>query len=175
MMTVTWQQRRSAFNHDWLKNRFLPALAKWLNLLDDLIEDTTTEASFVASVLPQWEGHRDEALALARDFEVEMSPARLFDCIKWLRRRGNEVWLRQLVHRLWLARYPVQDWVADASARAARADAAYERLQVGIRQCAEASSAAGLRHLRPQFVEFRDCCQSLAQAVGSFPSEVRVV
>ncbi len=170
-----WQKRRSDFNHDWLKNRYIPALAKWLNLLDDLIEDAASEAVFVTTVLSQWEDRRDEALALSRDFEVKMSPARLFDSVDWLRRRGDEEWLRELVHELWLTRYPVRQWMADASANAVRADAAYQRLQAGLRECKEIRSAVVLRHLRPQFAEFRDCCQSVAQAVGRFSSEVRVV
>ena len=174
-IVAEWQKRRSDFNHDWLKNRFLPALAKWINLLDDLIEDTIAEASFVNSVLRQWEGHGKVAIALAQDFEVDMSPARLFEGIEWLRRRGNNEWLQKLVHQLWLARYPVQEWVTDALACTERADAAYQRLQMGLLQCKETRSIVALRHLRPQFAEFRDCCHILAQAIGKFPSEVWVV
>ena len=77
LRTPVWQKRRSEFNHDWLKNRFIPALAKWLNLLDDRIEDLSFEHTFVETVLPQWEDHREEALALPRDFEQEMSPRTL--------------------------------------------------------------------------------------------------
>src|ERR1051326_4473635 len=76
----SWQKRRSSFNHDWLKNQFMPALAKWLNLLDNKIEDPDFERAFIASVLPKWEQHREEALRLPRDFEQEMSPRRLFEC-----------------------------------------------------------------------------------------------
>ena len=114
-LAAAWQKRRSEFNHDWLKNRYIPALAKWLNLLDDLIEDAPAEAGFVASVLPQWEGRSQEGLALAHDFVTAMSPAGLLDCIECLRRRTDKEWLRQLIHQLWLARYPIHEWIADAS------------------------------------------------------------
>lgn len=173
-MTPTWQKRRSAFNHDWLKNQFMPALAKFQNLLDDRIEDVAFERSFVSSVLSQWESHREEAFALPRDFEREMSPRRLFDHPPLSRcDEQTKQWLRSLVHHLWLTRYPARQWVADATACAEEADAAYNRLQEAVGGCADIQSASALRPFREQFAEFRKRCLNLGVAIGNFLSEVR--
>ena len=139
--TAPWQKRRTAFNHDWLKNRFLPALAKWINLLDDRLEDLAFQQSFVATVLPQWEGHRAEASALPRNFAVQMSPRSLLGA-------RRDTWLGLLVHFLWLNRYPVFRWVQAATARANEAEEAYQRLRARLATCADTTSAAALWPLR---------------------------
>jgi hypothetical protein len=73
-VSTSWQRRRSELNHDWLKNRYLPALAKWINILDDYVEDYGFEKDFLELTLPQWEEHRLLVIALIESFEIEMSP-----------------------------------------------------------------------------------------------------
>ncbi|HEX8163570.1 MAG TPA: hypothetical protein VF538_16995 [Pyrinomonadaceae bacterium] len=171
-----WQKRRSEFNHDWLKNQYLPALAKFLNLLDDLIEDREFESSFVPVTLSQWGSHREEALALASDYEQLMSPQRLFSCPPLSRRRAHDKqWLGRLVHDLWLARYPVRRWVSEALAAAESADVAYRQLQGALQSCADTQSAEALRPFRKQFLEFYERCQELGGAISKLPDEVKVV
>ncbi len=174
-LTPPWQRRRSELNHDRLKNQFLPALAKWLNLLDDRLEDPAFERSFVRSVLPQWWRLRDEAVALADSCEAEMSPRRLVEAGP-LRRAAapTRAWLGPLAHALWLARYAVRGRADAVRDRAAAAQAAYARLEEGLHEHAPRCSAAGLRPLRPRFAEFRDRCRELARAIEAFPSEVKV-
>jgi hypothetical protein len=175
-MIPAWQKRRSTFNHDWLKNRFIPALVKFRNLLDDRIEDIEFEQSFVATVLPEWESHRQEAYALANDFEPEMSPRRLFDlpplsqCDEQTRQ-----WLGNLVHFLWLTRYPVRRWVDDTLTSAREADVAYHQIQEALEDCADVQSASALRPYRMVFVEFQKRCHELALSIQKFPSEVQAI
>lgn len=164
----TWQQRRSRFNHDWLKNQFMPALAKAINLLDGQIEDPEFERVFALSFLPQWPAHRPELLALLADFEREMSPRRLlehgrFDC----RCSPRHHWLPDLVHALWLRRSPVSRWLADANQRVADIDRCYAQL----RDCLDGGA---LQPGRQPLAAFRDACQALARAVEAFPAEVKV-
>lgn len=174
-MTPCWQKRRNAFNHDWLKNRFMPALSKWLNLLDDKIEDEEFENKFISSVFCQWQPQREEILTLAQDFELEMSPRRLFvdgplsGCDKYTRQ-----WLEFLTHNLWLDRYPVRRWITDATECTRKIDALYDQLREELRVCHDIRAAGNLRSLRKQFAEFRDRCQDLARAIEQFPSEVKV-
>ncbi len=175
-MTLAWQKRRNAFNHDWLKPKLIPALANFLNILDDNLEDVESERSFASSVLPQWESHREEAFALPRDFESEMSPQCLFDLPPLSRcDEHTKQWLRSLMHSLWLTRYPVRQWVADVVACAEEVDATYNQLQEALHECADIQSASALKPFRKQFAEFRKRCQELGEAIAKFPREVRVI
>jgi len=170
-----WQKRRSVFNHDWLKNQYMVALAKYLNLLEGKIEDRDFEGSFVQSVLPEWELHSREATALAKDFEREMSPRVMFDRYPLsLCDEHTKQWLGNLLHVLWLTRYPVRCWVADAAECAAEAEIAYSQLQESLRSCQDIRSSDALRGYRDKFIDFRARCQDLAKALEKFPSEVRV-
>src|SRR5207248_1082717 len=94
-----WQRRRSAFNHDWLKNQYLTALASWINLLDSRggYRDAAFESVFVPEILPQWELSREEALSLARTFDWEMSARQLFQYPPLLRSDSDtKQWLGDL-------------------------------------------------------------------------------
>src|ERR1044072_7135922 len=127
-MRNRWQKRRNTFNHDWLKNQYMPALARYLNLLDGLIEDDEFAQSFVSQILPEWESHREEAANLIKSFECEMSPQRLLECSPLSRcDEHTKRWLGNLMHALWLKRYPVAQWVTDAMHAVENADAAYAR------------------------------------------------
>ena len=77
-MTSSWQKRRSAFNHDWLKNQYLPALAKLINIIDSEVEDPEFPRFFVHLTFPQWEQRREEVLSIIRDSEHSISPQILF-------------------------------------------------------------------------------------------------
>ncbi len=175
-LTTNWQKRRSQFNHDWLKNQFTTALAKWLNLLDDQIEDNDFEQSFILSVLPKWDSHRDEALAIVHDFEQQMSPQSLFEQEPLSRcDEDTKEWMGELVHQLWLVRYPVKEWVANADTAVKNTNTAYDQLQQQLQNCTNTKSAQALQPLRKQFAQFSESCQKLAKAIEQFPNEVKVV
>jgi hypothetical protein len=175
-MTQPWQKRRSQFNHDWLKNQYMPALAKNLNLLDDLIEDDEFAQSFVSHVLPAWEKHRGEAIDLAGTFESEMSPRALFassplcNCTE-----ETKGWLGSLVHMLWLKRYPISEWVAEAAQAVEQTDAAYQRLREAFQDNHSFAGGEPSPKSKEQFVEFRRNCQLMANAISKFPGDVNVL
>jgi hypothetical protein len=175
-MIEPWQKRRSQFNHDWLKNQYMPALAKYLNLLDDLIEDEEFAQSFVSDVLPAWEKHRNEAVDLARSFESEMSPQVLFErsplCDS---KTDTKRWLGNLVHTLWLKRYPIREWVVEAAQAVENTDVAYQRLREELQDSRAFSDGEPAPKLRELFIEFRWKCQLMANAISKFPGEVNVV
>jgi hypothetical protein len=167
-----WQKRRSAFSHDWLKNRYLQALGRWMNLLDDQIEDPSFEASFPDLILPEWEQEGRKAIELARAFESEMSPRRLLEisplsnCAPFTRH-----WLGDMAHALWMNRYPVREWIDDAVCCADSADAGY----LELRECLKFTvSIEDMRSFRPLFAEFRSHCHALAKAIEKFPSRIKV-
>lgn len=174
-MVSKWQRRRAAYNHDWLKNQYMPALAKCLNLLDGRIEDPQFEQTFVQNVLPQWEARYQEATQLSQDFERDMSPRRIVEQMDVKSNGYDGMWLADLMHDLWLARYPVREWVEQAKEQAQKANRAYHQLQKALTECDDVQSAKALRPFRDEFAAFRDECQKLAEAIEQFPSEIKVV
>lgn len=170
-----WQRRRSQFNHDWLKNRFLPALTKWANILAGEVEDQAFERTFSEQILPEWESQREEAMAICEAFENEMSPRRLVDRPPLSRcDESTKQWLGALVHQLWLARYPVSGWIAQATARVQATAAAYDRLQEGVRRRGRTTLSQS-QEVRERFEDFRRRCQELAATMQALPSEIKVV
>ncbi len=170
-----WQDRRNRFNHDWLKNSFIPALKKFLNLLDDKIEDPQFENAFINSVLPNWESHRSEAFSLAEEFEHSMSPRVLFElpplsgCDQETR-----MWLGERIHTAWLSHHSVPTLVDEAFRRARSADEAYNNLHARLESCSNTASAKALQPLRPLFAEFLQACHDLGKAIEKFPTDNKV-
>jgi hypothetical protein len=174
-MISAWQRRRAAFNHDWLKNQYMPALAKCVNLLDDRIEDPQFEQTFVLDVLPQWETRHKEAKQLPHDFEQDMSPRWFVERMDFGSTDCDETWLADLMHHLWLARYPVGKWIKQAEVQVQKTDRTYRELQESLAECDDIRSAEALRPFREEFAAFRNQCQELATAIEQFPSEIKVV
>lgn len=171
-----WQQRRSRLNHDWLKNQYLQALGRWLNILDGHVRHGETERTFIASVLPQWESHCPEVRELIDDFPAAMTPARLFEIEPLCRCDGDTIrWLPPVVDQVWRARYQVDECVAEALSALDGASTTYRSLSRGIRTCGGRTSVLELRKARDEFARFLDACEVLGSALSRFPSEVAVV
>lgn len=175
-MRVPWQKRRSEFNHDWLKNQYLPALAKFLNLLDDEIDDENYEEVFVRSILPQWKSRFRQLKPLVDQFEDEMSWRTLFkvpplcNCDK-----QTKEWLGDLVHSLWEVKYPVKEWTANAILAATKADSSYRQLRKVLEtDVRRTNSIESLRSFSWMFEEFRRHCEELSGAIEKFPGEVKL-
>ena len=171
----SWQKRRSEFNHDWLKNHFMPALAKWINILDGHVEDQDFGAGFMKITLVEWETHARQAVELVCGFEKEMSPRTMVIAPRFSKTTpATRRWLGNLVHELWLNRYPVQQWI-DESVRCVHcADAAYLRIRRAFDQAVQIPSPLALREQRQLFIDFQDRCQTLAKSIEAYPSVVRV-
>lgn len=173
-MTSSWQKRRSVFNHDWLKNQYLPALAKLLNLIDSEVEDPEFARVFVRLILPQWEPRSEEVLSIIRDYERFMSPMLLIDssrlsgCDAYTKR-----WLRNFVHSLWLKKNSITDIMNSAAARVEQVDTTYRQLKSSLRHC-NVESGNDLQPLRESFAKFREQCQSLATAMERFPNGIKL-
>ena len=171
-----WQRRRTAFNHDWLKNQLCVTLGKAVNVLAGRINDPAFLESFPGEVLADWAAHRSEALALPASFEHDMSPRALFE-VPPLNRLPASVrgWLPDVVHALWRQRYHVETMV-DTALRAARsADEAFRDLAVAAEPGRLVDSGASCERRLPSTREVRARCEDLARAIERFPSGVRVL
>lgn len=101
-----WRAREVAVNHDWLKNRYLPALGKWLNILapERRVTDTIFEDSFPEHGLREWSQKEGEVRWVVEKFGELFGPERLFesgplcgcsvDARRWLEPLSLVLWAR---------------------------------------------------------------------------------
>jgi len=174
MGTPNWQRMRSRFNHDWLKNRYLQALGRWLNIADELIEHEGTGGEFRDGVLREWEVHRRDLCTLIATFEKEMSPVRLFDESPLSQCDDQtKAWLPGVISTLWSQRYSIQERIQRIERAATSADAAYGQLQSLL--SGSSTPVVALRANRAELAAFTCACEAVAAALSSLPSEVQVV
>ena len=174
-MNQSWQKRRAGLNHDWLKNKLLQEMGKWINILNEQVEDEQFERDFARSLTHQWAEHRREAADLANTFQTEMSPRRFLDHYPFPNLPTEEqCWLGELIHELWLSRYPVQDWTSTVVACTRDADEAFLRITDLFRQNPNATARELKRNL-DAFEQIKARCEALAKAIEAFPSKVLVV
>jgi hypothetical protein len=168
-----WQVARGRFNHDWLKNQYLPALESFRNILKGEVQRVHSTQEFWEIDLPQWEEHRAEADALIRGFEECMSPRVLLDEVPLCGLdKETKSWIGDAVHALWSARLSVPDLRESATSCLETADAAYTKLKAST----DANLGVGInKKLIQLFDEFRNSCHALARAFERFPSSVKVV
>ncbi len=173
---TAWQRRRTALSHDWLKNRYLPALGSWANVLDGRIQDSALEASFETEILAQWETRRIEALALVSTFPNEMSPRTL---VEYQSSFVADVDLRPLltevVHELWMFRNRISKLIWIAKARIRAADEAYSRIQTKLKDRVSVDNLSAWNDIRPDFDAFARHCRRLGRILTRFQDDVTIV
>ena len=176
----SWQNRRSAFNHDWLKNKYLNRLSAFIERLKIYNSDLPRLYRFLEDDFPEWKKQRSEIQNLLKTFEVEMSPKSIFKKAP-LNRCDNEtiIWLDQLIHALWLARYPVKEWIHAAQNAFRNVNNQYNNIVKILKSkkldCESEDYRTTLKPLIPDFLQFKKACEELSQAVGMFPHQILVV
>ncbi len=172
-----WQRRRSQFNHDWLKNVYLPALAKWQRILDGDVEDEAFVPMFASELLPKWSEHVADVTALLSSYEACMSPRTLLSLAPLNHCPPADVgWLGGLVHALWLSRCRVEERVAIVHRSLTLVCEAFAGL---LLESPEADRPTG-RFLGASanpgaFQKFRAACTDLSEKIHTLESRVRVV
>jgi hypothetical protein len=172
---ISWQRRRVALNHDWLKNRYLPALGSWANVIDGRIHDSALEDTFESEVFRQWEVKRDEAFALIEAYPIEMSPRQLFNrpplahCKDPLKAVAAEV-----MHELWMFRHGVGRLVRVALGRVRAADLAYVNVCTGLGQRRCPPELSAWKQVRTDFLVFSRECRKLGRILARFQDEITV-
>lgn len=172
-MQNEWQIRRSAFNHDWLKNEFLNALKAFITLLDYRAPDSGEIQTFLHEALPAWPQKAAEAKWLIDSFEAEMSPKRFFD-VPPLCNCDEETksWLPEIVHDLWLARYPVGELIHTGHDALAGVSEKYQALRPDALR-AEKTPFDRLRGMKPAFLALRDACDALSVVLSQMDIKVK--
>ncbi len=174
-MIVSWQRRRSDFNHSWLKNQYMNRLNGCIERLKIEGSDFSRIVRFVTEDFPKWEGKRDTARQLICAFESEMSPQVLFerDPLGGYDRE-TKAWLGDLIYALWLVRVPVKKWICEAEKALISVDRQYTALKKAL-DLLDQPDPEKLIFLLPNFIMFRQTCEGLSQAISQFPHEVLVV
>lgn len=168
----TWQRRRSEFNHQWLKNRFLSALDATHNIVAGRIQGRDYLEEMVRLDLPEWPDRRAEIDQLLDAFTSDASPSSLFSSPPFSHwEEPTRQAICELTQALWLARNPLAEWTQEIRAAAAEADRQYESLsQLPL------SAADGA--INPEFgsclEDFRSACRTLARAIEQLPSRMTV-
>jgi len=167
-----WQRRRSDFNHQWLKNRFLSALDSAANLMQGRIRGISYLQEVLRVELAEWPERGRELDALLADFEVEMSPRKLFETppLSDWEPSFKEV-ISELMHELWLVRYPVATWLEGVRKAAAEVNECYALLEgiVPVDREGNVNLEFSVR-----FEAFRTACRALSKAVEKFPNRILV-
>jgi len=169
----SWENRRSAFRHDWLKNRYLNSLRALLSLLDESNPDCEWLLEIVEEDLPIWEKKKEEARWVIDAYEDEMSPRTLMDrpplsnCSS-----ESQKWLGALIHRLWRHRYDIPEDTKNAREALDQANDKYDQL---VSQIDGTPNVNQLKVLRPQFEAFKEACVELDDTMSNFLNEVKTV
>ncbi len=169
-----WQSQRNRLNHDWLKNDFLIAFDKFINILDDRIEDDEFMVGFVENGLLTWGLEYPLALELIECFASKMSPMVLFDRPPMSRWPSKKRWLPMLVDRLWRNRHQIDELVDAAREKAKQANKSYLTLMAELESAAGAAKIHRARQIRDHFVQFRSDCRAMASAIGRLPHRILV-
>jgi hypothetical protein len=167
-----WQTRRSALNHDWLRNRFLNRLNAFIMRLQSEVRNDDAIGRFLTADLKEWPDKATSLRWLLDSFETQMSPAALANEPPLCRLdAGIRRWLAEVAHLAWLARLPVTLWIQTASAELDEAQGLYTRL------CArgeDANDTESRPRLAAEFQEFETQCRRLSEALSGFPSKIVV-
>lgn len=176
-MTVhahAWEVRRSEFNHDWLKNKYLNSLSAFIKrCLKAKIVYPERLTEFVSLDMPQWAERLPQLKELVASFQSEMSPRTLF-CQPPLNVVDDHTkqWLGRLAHGLWLSRCDIQTRTQRLLEAIDRVDRSYESLSNDVSDDG-ARVEALMQHLTG-FCEFRDALVQLSEAISDLPHRVMV-
>lgn len=176
----SWQNRRGAFNHDWLRPKYLNRLDAFINRLEIPNSDIFRLFRFLNDDFPEWKKQQSKIEGLLETFEMEMSPKSLFKK-EPLNHCDNEtrIWLGQLIHALWLARYPVKEWIHAGQNAFRNVNDQYNNIVKILKSkkldCESEDYRTTLKPLTPDFLQFKKACEELSQAIGMFPHYILAV
>lgn len=171
-----WQKRRSEFNHDWLKLKYLNAMRSFIDRLetDDLSSPGRIQ-EFIKIDFPTWREHSTDAWWLVNNFEQEMSPKVLFNTVP-LANCSDETkaWLVPLEHELWLSRCSVKKRIDNLSKLVECVDKGFVELSALIPAFDE-YYVENLKAELPKWKKFAGACFELSNCLSEFPRRIEVL
>lgn len=172
---TTWQERRSAFTHDWLQNKLVQTLGGGIAFLRGEFQEEGFPADFAKRLDVAWKGHAALANDLIDAFEKEMTPSLL------LRRspldrldEKTSAWLAAVVHECWLTRLRIRPLIGDVREAARNADSAFSAVFGQLERLIPARDADQLRPLLPALEELDRRARALSAAIARLPHQIEV-
>lgn len=147
---LAWRRRRSAFVHDWLRNRFMPRLQACLTIAAPGIDVSAETARVFEAAVREWPARSAEALRLLDDFCAAMSPVTVVDAMPGISGVVAD-YLRRTALESWNVRHDIPQLVREARAAVDSANFSYSRWALPA---------------------LADDCERLARALGQLPSKV---
>ena len=167
MNMQTWNGARSAFNHAWLKPRFIVALSKAKKVLEGTVLDDTIWGD-LTELFAEWPARRSDALRIFDDYPKAASP--WMDAEKIL---GENIppetakWLAKLSHQHWAQGEQPEERLALAGKAMADLDA---KICVVKKLLPEAHRKAHNGKLDIALVELQTAATSLGSAISALGS-----
>ena len=176
MIYGLWKKKRSQFNHDWLKNIYIPNVATYINILDNKIEDDDFVENFLTNIFKGFELHIHDAVSLIDEFIDEMSPRVLFNEQPLIRLDEDvrEIF-SDIIHKLWCDKYFVYKRIYQIRKLINNTIIAYKRiLDIGFSNNINLN-VKSFSIYKPLFLEFLFTCRELSKAIEKIPSDIKMV
>ena len=102
---MEWSRRRRGFDHDWLKNQFLTALAHMDECRPRTSGRSVVRGPFLPATTAPVAEQKKRTTGAGNNFRRRDEPACFFDLIRWLWSAGmQEPWVVGMIDALWRAR-----------------------------------------------------------------------
>lgn len=172
-MVIEWQKRRSEFNHDWLKNRYLNNIDGFIANLQMKKPNGPRLMEFLEEDWTQWENKQKEAKLLLDTFEKDMSPAILFESgiLQSINSETME-WLKPLTHYLWVERYCIKTKIKKCEEWLLKVIAQYDKINKMLVE--KRHNIERIKSMLPEYNSFRVICQFFSESINKLPSEIIV-
>ena len=170
-MISEWQRRRSEFNHDWLKNRYLNNLGGFIANLEMKKPDETRLKIFLEEDWRQWKTKEEEARWLMDSFEKKMSPLVLFETgiLKGMDPEKQK-WIKPLTHDCWLNRHDIENKISHCEEWFLKTAAQYDKINRMLDEIGR--NIEQLKSLLPEFKTFRNISQVFSESISKLPAKV---
>ena len=167
-MEKEFVHRRSEFNHDWLKNKYINSLLAFISTLESQNPDSVLVDHFCTSRFFEWERKRQEAKEIIRLAEEQCSPLSLFlrPPLKAVNAQ-TMTWLPELAHNLWQGRTRLNEAYENA-------DRAFVRNKRLLSSDAK-RDVAELRRNLDLFKEFESYCSAFSTSLSKHTRNIGVV
>ena len=174
-MENKWQERRSKFNHDDFKTKYLNALESFtIRIKDNDPGSLLILKEFIELDFPSWKELSKDAWWLAQNFEKEMSPICYFEnpplCYC---NNKTKNWLLPLVHEMWMGRLGVKKQIERVVKLIRLIDEIFKELSATI-TIQNADYLHDLKKDLPQWEHFFKICSELSHCFSKFPRNIEV-
>ncbi len=163
----SWQKSRKRWNHDWLKNRWIPAISAYCRVLAGEVIDDSSTMSIYSRLNDDFLPGCTEVRGIINRFRQEMSPRLLFQFAP-LSHCDTETlrWLPEVTEQLWLSKYGVDQITRAAAFQLEQTETAARDLLQAIREGQRSDSVVSLSQ------KLLNACVSLSEGLSAFPDQI---